>query len=1046
MDKNKYINDMLLSFYKTIPSRDLDGIVSQFEFAHRNQYPKSIKLLNTKQFKKFNNKEKIEKLIGMIDYNISDDYALLLIDSSYSYYNSNMNFFAYENYNQAVENINKENYIYLIIYIIYKYCKPPYKAKLNDFFKTIQKKAVREQQADSVSSISEIMNDEINIDNTIIKDEKMMKYYIGYIEKKITFYNFKPEYEFFDERLVKVENIEEKYPKYGKINLSYKHYSISESFLENLNIDNNDKFFNNLYVLKAEDTFFEDNVKTDNSLNENIQKKIDLEKISACTNLSDIISPIENINIFRIVTPTSTDIEESFMEDNILINENYDAKTQALLLYNNKLYGPYTIEGRSYDSQKYIKPELINSKDPYLRKYIDVDIADILKIACNDGYGYSSKAHEIEIAFLSNKFIYETYEDLIPENVLAEELGKIYTFTINSDKDNYSDILKKLVKSSKFFGDALPETIRQKRIEKSKKLILDLQNLLPSKKALILKLLNENEEWIKDIELCKAFENFIENSEKYNLEKEKFEDEKIKLNDLIKQIDELRNENIELKGHIDSIPSDEYSSNYKEQIEQLNKELLDKSCELEEYRMNSNIINENKKLEEKNKELKELEKNLEKLVEDQRKTKFKLEEECEDLENDIQQKVKNVLKGTSEADVVFNPYVTSVMLDKVTELQKSKNQSNYESMTSKTSSFIDLVNDFDKDKAIDYLVNGIQKYRNYERNDIINIFICISQSFLTIFAGNPGTGKTSICNILGHCLGLKCFDKVDNNLNRFIEVSVERGWSSKRDLIGYFNPLTKTYDKSNGKIYAALKLLDAECRTEKKSEFPFYILLDEANLSPIEYYWAEFMSIADYNEDRFTINIGEDDDIQIPETLHFLATINNDQTTEPLSPRLLDRAWVIKLPEVSMDYNNKPNLSETFTEIFSWKQIKDLFVENTVDQIKKDDVLESIYSSFTDAGLSVSPRIKQSIRKYISVAQKLMDFERNSAQGEEVAIDFAILQKLLPKINGNVNDLKKLFTDLKIVCSENHLFRTQAAIKKMEEQQERNMGFCQYLL
>lgn len=74
-----------------------------------------------------------------------------------------------------------------------------------------------------------------------------------------------------------------------------------------------------------------------------------------------------------------------------------------------------------------------------------------------------------------------------------------------------------------------------------------------------------------------------------------------------------------------------------------------------------------------------------------------------------------------------------------------------------------------------------------------------------------------------------------------------------------------------------------------------------------------------------------------------------------------------------------------------------------------------------------------------------MDSERNNAQGEEVAIDFAVLQKLLPKINGNVNDFKKLFTELKAICSENHLFRTQAAIKKMEEQQERNMGFCQYL-
>ena len=65
-------------------------------------------------------------------------------------------------------------------------------------------------------------------------------------------------------------------------------------------------------------------------------------------------------------------------------------------------------------------------------------------------------------------------------------------------------------------------------------------------------------------------------------------------------------------------------------------------------------------------------------------------------------------------------------------------------------------------------------------------------------------------------------------------MSVDRGRSSKRDLIGYFNPLTSTYDKSNGKIYDALKLLDAECKTEQKSEYPFYILLDEANLSPIE--------------------------------------------------------------------------------------------------------------------------------------------------------------------------------------------------------------------
>lgn len=57
-----------------------------------------------------------------------------------------------------------------------------------------------------------------------------MKYYIGYIEKKITFYNFKPEYELVDEKLHKVENVSERYPKHGKINLSYKHYEESIVF------------------------------------------------------------------------------------------------------------------------------------------------------------------------------------------------------------------------------------------------------------------------------------------------------------------------------------------------------------------------------------------------------------------------------------------------------------------------------------------------------------------------------------------------------------------------------------------------------------------------------------------------------------------------------------------------------------------------------------------------------------------------------------------------------------------------------------------------
>lgn len=52
MDNHRYINEMLLAFFETIPSDDLDGIVSQFVFARKRQYPRATKLINTKHFKK----------------------------------------------------------------------------------------------------------------------------------------------------------------------------------------------------------------------------------------------------------------------------------------------------------------------------------------------------------------------------------------------------------------------------------------------------------------------------------------------------------------------------------------------------------------------------------------------------------------------------------------------------------------------------------------------------------------------------------------------------------------------------------------------------------------------------------------------------------------------------------------------------------------------------------------------------------------------------------------------------------------------------------
>ena len=231
------------------------------------------------------------------------------------------------------------------------------------------------------------------------------------------------------------------------------------------------------------------------------------------------------------------------------------------------------------------------------------------------------------------------------------------------------------------------------------------------------------------------------------------------------------------------------------------------------------------------------------------------QKELEEIKHNVEKFINNELKKPDTTQMLrtaFDPYISNAMIE-AAGVYSSNSESDQYKTISEEMKRIDCV-EIDRSSFIDKLVTGVQKFRNNSKNEILNMYICLSQNFLTVFSGEPGTGKTSICNILASSLGLKKFGENNNiSKNRYVPVSVERGWSSKRDLIGYFNPLTKKYDRNNAKIYDGLMILNEE---RQESRFPYIILLDEANLSPIEYYWADFMRAADSNENNVFINIG----------------------------------------------------------------------------------------------------------------------------------------------------------------------------------------------
>ena len=293
------------------------------------------------------------------------------------------------------------------------------------------------------------------------------------------------------------------------------------------------------------------------------------------------------------------------------------------------------------------------------------------------------------------------------------------------------------------------------------------------------------------------------------------------------------------------------------------------------------------------------------------------------------------------------------------------------------------------------LVADVKRRRDYDRLTILNLFILLTQNFLTVLSGPPGAGKTSMSVILGDVLGLtERSGRVEGTgqtegteqaermkrAERFLPVSVERGWTSKRDFLGYWNPLSKTFESPDPRRSDALALLDAEARAEF-DDLAFVMLLDEANLSPMEYYWGDFMRICDDRSRMNRIALGGDALYDVPDTLRFLATINSDFTTENLSPRLLDRASVVTLPETKIDFSSladrgasyetgDEHAEEASRPPVSWRAMRAAFGPRAhfEGEAEAAALLEAVVAAFRATGGATSVRTCRAMRDYVSSA------------------------------------------------------------------------------
>jgi hypothetical protein len=346
-----------------------------------------------------------------------------------------------------------------------------------------------------------------------------------------------------------------------------------------------------------------------------------------------------------------------------------------------------------------------------------------------------------------------------------------------------------------------------------------------------------------------------------------------------------------------------------------------------------------------------------------------------------------------------------------------------------------------------------------ERNAISSGLIsALAAKPFVILAGGTGTGKTRSARQVAIQIAGK------ENVST---VAVGADWTDNRPLLGFRNLLSP--DGASYVAPEALKLIlkadknlrDAAMETEgensagspiEESVKPFFLILDEMNLSHVERYFADFLSsmesgealkLHDYEEGLKADGVKNDDgtdlivphEVEWPRNLFVIGTVNIDETTYMFSPKVLDRAHVIefkvKWNEIKTGLSFPPakalaSWSTEQTHIFTSIALDDPKVLEKADQESLEDILAGVYGCLDGTRYSFAHRTARECLNYVAAAQRLSEAKLIEHREMIGLIDLAILQKALPKLNGSAGSLTETLNKL----SE---FTTKHALKECSE-------------
>ncbi len=335
----------------------------------------------------------------------------------------------------------------------------------------------------------------------------------------------------------------------------------------------------------------------------------------------------------------------------------------------------------------------------------------------------------------------------------------------------------------------------------------------------------------------------------------------------------------------------------------------------------------------------------------------------------------------------------------------------------------------------------------------------LSKPFL-LLAGISGTGKTRFVREQA-----KLTNPTGILEDTYCLVSVRPDWHEPSDLLGYTTRLSGNAqyvvtDVLTFIVKAWKELLrcdiqvDGQTATGTKEQLdnvrPFWLCLDEMNLAPVEQYFADYLSILEtrewkwsdsgfvygcdpllkatvfndfFDEERFAVqnNLGLHDDealwdffqkngIAIPPNLIVVGTVNMDETTHGFSRKVLDRALSIDFGEFYPNDFDAFLSPKTKQKIFSFSHFSHASINRDFCSIdpsgdKSIAFLKAINTILKGTAFELAFRALNEL--LLSVQTHTVE----DKQTLQAVWDDFLMSKVLPRIEGDLEKMAKVGSD-----------------------------------